>query len=97
MTAGGPERNLPGAAGEVRYVAQFDEVIDHGLGLTPLDALLEHVAAAEGDPVQLAVVAHRMRQRFMSLQAIGEHIGMTRNDVFLLLRSVPADGGSAPS
>lgn len=75
-------------------MTDFEEVIDHGLGLTPLESLLEQVAAAEGDPVQLAVVAHAMRQRFMSLQAIGERIGMTRNDVFLLLRNVPADNGS---
>lgn len=71
-------------------MSQFDEIIDHGLGLTPLDTLLEQGRAAQGDPVQLAAVAHRMRARFMSLQTIGDHIGMTRADVYLLLRNVSA-------
>jgi hypothetical protein len=31
-----------------------------------------------------------MRQRLMSLQTIGDHIGMTRADVYLLLRNLPS-------
>jgi hypothetical protein len=91
VTAGPPGSEIPpGAADHPQHVGQFEEIIDHGLGLTPLDALLEQARAAKGDPVQLAAVAHRMRQRLMSLQTIGDHIGMTRADVYLLLRNLPS-------
>lgn len=70
-------------------MTDFDEVIDQGLGLTPLPVLLDQVREAAGDPLQLAGIAAQMRRRHMSLQHIGELIGMTRTDVYVLLQHAP--------
>ncbi|MCW2608255.1 MAG: hypothetical protein JWO60_2948 [Frankiales bacterium] len=70
-------------------MADFEEVIDQGLGLTPLAVLLEQVRDAAGDPLLLAGIAAQMRRRHMSLQDIGERIGMTRTDVYVLLQHAP--------
>jgi hypothetical protein len=70
-------------------VADFDEVIDEGWGLVPLPVLLQQVDAADGDPLRLAPVAARMRDRHMSLQQIGAIIGMTPTDVHVLLQHAP--------
>ncbi|MCU1692023.1 MAG: hypothetical protein JWM64_1114 [Frankiales bacterium] len=78
-----PQPGYPGA------VAEFEEIIDQGLGLTPLPVLLQQVQDAAGDPLLLAGIAAQMRRRHMTLLEIGELIGMTRTDVYVLLQHAP--------